>query len=254
MKFINKLVLAVFALVAFSFTTPAHAQVVGGVLDMNWTPVQGVFVTISHQEDPGSLAWRQVGYATTDEGGRYDLRRYDGTLLVDGMYLVEIQAFGAQLVRIDVDVRYGQAYLEDVIIKQDLPGLGIQVYTFDFEEGSYTFWVVTRNGQCLSSKYTADTIIDGPAETKVWSRFSRRASGCAFSYVFIPKGSVPEGSTFWGNVTVSSSRSDLRVYSEGNWFSFTPGEQSLYRKDDASVTGPIAKALEEARAKVMGNK
>jgi hypothetical protein len=255
MKFIDKFVLAVFVLVAsFSFVVPADAQIMGAVLDGNWNPVQGAFVTISYQEDSGNLAWRQVGSSTTDEGGRYDLRRYDGVLLTDGTYLVVIQAFGAQVVRKEVEVRYGYAYLEDVFIVQDMPGLGIQIYTFDFEEGSYAFWVVTRNGQCLSSKYIADTIIDGPAETKEWNRFSRRASGCGFSYIFIPRGVVPEGSTFWGNVTILSSKSDMRVYSQDNWFNFTPGEQSPYLKKSADAPSLVMEALQEARAKVLGNK
>mgnify|MGYP003424488687 CR=1 FL=1 len=232
----------------FSFATPVSAQIMGGVLDTSWNPIQGAFVAVSHV-DPESKTRQQLGSSFTDEGGRYDLRRYDDAPLADGKYLVEVQAFGSQIKRIDVEIQYGYLYMEDVFLVQDMPGIGIEVFTFDFEEGSYIFWRATRNGECLSARYVADTVLQGPAETKAFTQFSRRSFGCSYGYVFIPRGAVPEGSTFWGNVTVRSSRSDLRVYAENNWFSFTPGQQSPYvRKGD--VPALLTETLQAARAKV----
>ncbi len=246
-------VFAVVVLALLSFTTPAHAQVVGGVLDMNWSPLQNVFVVISSQ-DPVTKQWIEVGGTVTDAGGRYSLQRYDETQFADGMYLVEIQAYGAQLKRSYVDVGYGYAYLEDVFIVQDMPGISLEQFMFSFDEGTYFFWRVTRNGKPLSSKYVSDTIIRGRAETKAWSEFSRRSSNGGYDYVFIPTGSVPEGSTFWGNVTVRSAKADLRVYSENNWFAFTPGEESPYRKKSADAPALVTEALQAARAKVASGK
>jgi len=250
-SFVRIAVLVVFAILATGGT--ADAQVMGNVYDWWGEPIQNTTIQLSHVDT--STKALVDAFTLTDRNGAYVMTRYDDRYFEDGKYLLEASAFGYQTIRVEVTMVSGYAYVEDLFLQNDLYGVSVEGQTFAFSEGTYIFWIPIINGRSLPSRFTADTLVQTPGKTKQSIQIAVSQQGGYYSYLFIPKGEIPQGSTVCGNVTIRSAKSKFRVYSEHNWWCTTiNGHSGWFGVDGVKVTTKkavvSAKELKMAREAV----